>query len=149
MFTPIDRLTITSGRELTTWGRGSTICLLLVAMAVSATAQTATVAFNDHQNMMDQWGLAHGDAKWVDAHGSFLAGILAGPDYRLLGKTDFGTPGDYLADPMPPVNQLVGGELAWRQHDGGHDVTPNWPAFLKCVSNYIEAPPRPASSEIP
>lgn len=63
----------------------------------------------------------HGDAKWVDARGSFMAGVLAGPVYRLLGKKDFGTPGDYLTDPMPPVNQLIGGDLAWRQHDGGHD----------------------------
>jgi hypothetical protein len=82
----------------------------------------------------------HGDAKWVDAHGSFMAGVLAGPVYRLLGKKDFGTPGNYLTDPMPPVNQLIGGELAWRQHDGGHDVTPNWPSFFKWVAAYIKAP---------
>jgi hypothetical protein len=81
----------------------------------------------------------HGDAKWVDAHGSFMAGALAGPVYRLLGKKDFGTPGDYLTDPMPPVNQLIGGELAWRQHDGGHDVTPNWPAFFQWVAAYVKA----------
>src|SRR5882724_11451857 len=86
----------------------------------------------------------HGDAKWVDAHGSFMAGVLAGPVYRLLGKNDFGTPGDYLTDPMPPVNQLIGGELAWRQHDGGHDVTPNWPAFFKWVAAYVKAPSLPA-----
>ncbi len=84
-----------------------------------------------------------GDAKWVDAHGSFMAGILAGPVYRLFGKKDFGTAGDYLTDPMPPVNQLIGGELAWRQHDGGHDLTPNWPAFFQWVTNYIKAPTLP------
>lgn len=84
-----------------------------------------------------------GDAKWVDAHGSFMAGVLAGPVYRLLGKRDFGTPGDYLTDPMPPVNTLIGGELAWRQHDGGHEVTPNWPAFFDWVARYVPAPPLP------
>jgi lysophospholipase L1-like esterase len=84
-----------------------------------------------------------GDAKWVDAHGSFMAGVLAGPVYRLLGKRDFGTPGDYLTDPMPPVNQLIGGELAWRQHDGGHEVTPNWPTFFEWIGRYISAPPLP------
>ena len=88
----------------------------------------------------------HGDAKWVDAHGSFMAGVLAGPVYRLLGKKDFGTPGNYLTDPMPPVGQLIGGELAWRQHNGGHDVTPNWPSFFQWVKAYIQAPPLPASS---
>src|ERR1039458_1653081 len=85
----------------------------------------------------------HGDAKWVDAHGSFMAGVLAGPVYRLLGKKDFGTPGDYLTDPMPPLKQLIGGELAWRQHEGGHDVTPNWPAFFNWVGAYVKAPPLP------
>jgi hypothetical protein len=94
----------------------------------------------------------HGDAKWVDAHGSFMAGILAGPVYRLLGKKDFGTPGNYLTDTMPPINQLIGGDLAWRQHDGGHDVTPNWPAFFQWVSAYIKAasiPPAPAAAATP
>jgi hypothetical protein len=90
----------------------------------------------------------HGDAKWVDAHGSFMAGVLAGPVYRLLGKKDFGTPGDYLTDSMPPVNQLIGGELAWRQHDGGHDVTPNWPAFFEWVAQYITSPLAPSRSPI-
>lgn len=85
----------------------------------------------------------HGDAKWVDAHGSFMAAVLAGPVYRLLGKKDLGTPGNYLTDPMPPVKTLIGGELAWRQHEGGHDVTPNWPAFFDWVSQYIKAPPLP------
>jgi len=87
----------------------------------------------------------HGDAKWVDAHGSFMAGVLAGPVYKLLGKKDFGTPGDYLTDPMPPVGKLIGGELAWRQHEGGHDVTPNWPAFFEWVGAYVKAPLVPAS----
>jgi len=88
----------------------------------------------------------HGDAKWVDAHGSFMAGVLAGPVYRLLGKKDFGTPGNYLTDQMPPVNHLIGGDLAWRQHDGGHDVTPNWPSFFKWVAAYVPAPPTPAAT---
>jgi (4-O-methyl)-D-glucuronate---lignin esterase len=82
----------------------------------------------------------HGDAKWIDARGSFMAAVLAGPVYRLLGKRDLGTPGDYLTDPMPPVGTLIGGELAWRQHEGGHDLTPNWPAFFDWVQQYIKAP---------
>lgn len=81
-----------------------------------------------------------GDAKWIDARGSFMAGVLAGPAYRLLGKKDFGTPGDYLTDPMPPVGTLIGGELAWRQHDAGHEVTPNWPPFFEWIGAYIAAP---------
>lgn len=84
-----------------------------------------------------------GDAKWIDAHGAFMAGVLAGPVYRLLGKKDFGTSGDYLTDVMPPVNKFIGGDLAWRQHDGGHEVTPNWPTFFEWVSRYVPAPPLP------
>jgi hypothetical protein len=87
--------------------------------------------------------VTNGDAKWVDAHGSFMAGVLASPVYELLGKHGFGTPGDYLTDPMPPLKTLIGGELAWRQHEGGHDVTPNWPSFFQWVGQYITAPPLP------
>ena len=85
----------------------------------------------------------HGDAKWVDAHGSFMAAVLAGPVYRLLGKRDLGTPGDYLTDPMPAIKTRIGGDLAWRQHEGGHDVTPNRPAFFEWVTPYIKAPSIP------
>ena len=84
-----------------------------------------------------------GDAKWVDAHGSFMAAVLASPVYKILGKKGLGTPGDYLTDPMPPVKTLIGGELAWRQHEGGHDVTPNWPAFFDWVQRFIKSPEHP------
>jgi hypothetical protein len=81
-----------------------------------------------------------GDPNWVDAHGSFMAGVLAGPAYRLLAKKDLGAKGDYLTEPMPKVNTLVGGELAWRQHDGGHTNTPNFPTFYDWAGRYIASP---------
>jgi cephalosporin-C deacetylase-like acetyl esterase/lysophospholipase L1-like esterase len=90
--------------------------------------------------------IERGDPQWVDARGSFMAGILAEPVYELLGKKGFGTSGDYLTDPMPPVSKLIGGELAWRQHDGGHEVTQNWPAFFEWVAQYIPAPPLPKAA---
>jgi hypothetical protein len=83
---------------------------------------------------------AKGDPNWVDARGSFMAGVLAGPAYRLLGKKDLGTPGNYLTDPLPDVKALVGGELAWRQHDGGHTNIPNFPAFYEWAGRYIQSP---------
>jgi lysophospholipase L1-like esterase len=86
------------------------------------------------------YGIVPGDPNWVDAHGSFMAAVLAGPAYRLLGKHDLGTPGDYLSDPMPAVNTLIGGELAWRQHDGGHTNVPNFPAFFEWAGRYIRTP---------
>lgn len=87
------------------------------------------------------YGVLPGDPPWVDAHGSFMAGVLASPVYELLGKKGFGTPGNYLTDPMPPVGTLIGGELAWRQHEGGHTAGPNWPVFFDWVGQYIKAPP--------
>lgn len=83
---------------------------------------------------------AKGDPNWVDAHGSFMAAVLAGPAWRLLGKKDLGTPGDYLNDKMPDINKLIGGELAWRQHDGGHTNIPNFPAFYEWAGKYIATP---------
>ena len=81
-----------------------------------------------------------GDPNWVDARGSFMAAVLAGPAYRLLGKKDLGTPGNYLTDPMPAVNTLIGGELAWRQHSGGHTNGPNFPTFFEWADRYISSP---------
>jgi hypothetical protein len=83
---------------------------------------------------------AKGDPNWVDAHGSFMAAVLAGGAYRILGKKDLGTPGDYLTDKIPAVNTLIGGELAWRQHDGGHTNVPNFPAFYEWAGRYISTP---------
>jgi hypothetical protein len=86
-----------------------------------------------------------GDAHWIDARGSFMAGLLASPVYELLGARGFGTRSDYLNEPMPPVGQLIGGELAWRQHEGGHEFTPNWPAFFQWVRAYVPSTPPAAS----
>jgi hypothetical protein len=86
------------------------------------------------------YGILPGDPNWVDAHGSFMAAVLAGPAYRLLGEKGLGTQGDYLTDKMPPVNSLIGGELAWRQHDGGHTNVPNFPAFYEWAERYISTP---------
>jgi hypothetical protein len=81
-----------------------------------------------------------GDPNWVDARGSFMAAVLAGPAYRLLGKKDLGTPGNYLTDKMPAVNTLIGGELAWRQHSGGHTNIPNFPTFFEWAGKSLSSP---------
>ena len=63
-----------------------------------------------------------GDANWLDQQGSYMATVAAGPVFRLLGAKDIGVTDDYRTAKMPPVNTgLLDGELAWRQHDGGHD----------------------------
>ena len=63
---------------------------------------------------------------WVDAKGTFLAGIGAGPVYRLLGKNDLG------ATEFPAIETgLMEGDVTFRQHSSGHTPAPNWPVFLK------------------
>jgi lysophospholipase L1-like esterase len=72
-----------------------------------------------------------GDAKWLDHQGSFMAAVAAGPVFRLLGAKDLGTSDDYHKEKMPAVNvNLLDGQLAWRQHDGGHTDGPNWKYFI-------------------
>ena len=76
-----------------------------------------------------------GDAKWLDQQGSFMAAVAAGPVFRLLGAKDLGTSDNYRTEKMPPVNtSLLDGQLAWRQHDGGHTDGPNWKYFIEWVS---------------
>jgi len=73
-----------------------------------------------------------GDARWLDQQGSYMAAVAAGPVFRLLGARDLGTSDDYMKEKMPPVNVgLLDGQLAWRQHDGGHTDAPNWKYFLQ------------------
>jgi hypothetical protein len=79
------------------------------------------------------------EGQWVDQRGSFMAAVAAGPVFKLLGKKDLGT------TEFPPVETaLIEGELAWRQHSGGHTTGPNRPTFLTFASRYIKAPPLPA-----
>jgi len=73
-----------------------------------------------------------GDAHWLDHQGSFMAAIAAQPVYRLLGAQDLGRSDDYKSEKTPAVNvELLDGDLAWRQHDGGHTDAPNIPHFIR------------------
>ena len=72
-----------------------------------------------------------GDA-WVDPRGMFMATVAASPVYRLLGKRALDT-GEF-----PPIETpLTAGELAFRQHAGGHTSYPNWPTFLDFAARYF------------
>ena len=73
-----------------------------------------------------------GDANWLDHQGSFMAAIAAQPVFRLLGVRDLGRSDDYKTEKMPAVNvDMLDGELAWRQHDGGHTDEPNIEHFIR------------------
>jgi hypothetical protein len=79
-----------------------------------------------------------GDAKWLDHQGSFMAAVAAQPVFRLLGDKDLGRSDDYHTEKMPGVNvALMDGQLAWRQHDGGHTDAPNWKYFIPWVDKFI------------
>jgi lysophospholipase L1-like esterase len=72
-----------------------------------------------------------GDAHWLDQPGSYMATVAAGPVFRLLGARDLGVAEGYRVAKMPPVNKgLLDGELAWRQHDGGHEDRSNMSLFI-------------------
>ena len=81
------------------------------------------------------------EGQWVDQRGSFMAAVAAGPVFRLLGKKDLGT------SEFPEVETgITDGELAFRQHKGGHTTGPNWPTFLAFADRYIKVKDDPATS---
>lgn len=70
---------------------------------------------------------------WVDARGMFMAAVAAEPVYTLLGKKGMGT------DIYPQIETgLTEGEIAFRQHSGGHVTGPNWPTFLQYSERYFK-----------
>ncbi len=77
-------------------------------------------------------GSAAVEGQWVDAKGMFLGGAMAGPVYELLGKQSMRTMH------FPQQETLVDGDVAFRQHEGGHTNTPNWPHFIKFAERYLE-----------
>jgi hypothetical protein len=79
-----------------------------------------------------------GDAHWLDHQGSFMATVDASRVFALLGAKGIDNGADYHSAKMPPVNQgLLDGQLAWRQHDGGHTDAPNMKYFIQWANGFI------------
>jgi hypothetical protein len=58
--------------------------------------------------------------------------------FRLLGVKDLGEKQDYRVAKMPAVNVgLLDGELAWRQHDGGHEDRTNMKYFIEWANGLM------------
>lgn len=72
------------------------------------------------------------EGQWIDAKGMFLAGLHASPVYELLGKKGLNT-----HEFPPQETSLIEGEIAFRQHAGGHTVGPNWPFFINYAEKYF------------
>ena len=76
-------------------------------------------------------GSPHVEGQWIDAKGMFLGGLHAGPVYQLLGKK-----GLESADFPVLGTALVKGDIAYRQHAGGHTTGPNWSTWIAWASRY-------------
>lgn len=73
--------------------------------------------------------------QWSDPHGEFLAAVAAEPVYTLLGGAGLGV------DEMPaPDVSLTTGDLAFRNHVGGHTDAPDWPVFFEWVARTFGSP---------
>ncbi len=72
------------------------------------------------------------EGQWIDAKGMFLAGVHGGPVYELLGEKGLG-----ISEFPAQETAVVDGEIAFRQHAGGHTVGPNWPVFIKFADRYF------------
>lgn len=71
------------------------------------------------------------EGNWIDAKGMFIGAAQAGSVYRLFGKKDLGT------TEFPPLGTpLIDGEIAYRQHAGGHSTGPNWSTWIAWASKY-------------
>ncbi len=91
-----------------------------------------------------------GDANWLDQQGSFMATVAAGPVFRLLGARDIGVTEDYRVAKMPPhKTSLLDGELAWRQHDGGHEDRSNMSFFITWANRLLQHKPPAVPADQP
>ena len=80
-----------------------------------------------------------GDATWLDQMGSYKAAVAAGTVFKLLGAKDLGVSNDYHTEKMPAVlSGLLDGQLAWRQHNGGHTDAPNFQFFIPWANRELK-----------
>ena len=129
--------------------------LLAVMLSVPARAQNARspapvhlTSEQDHQRVLDELHITSlrrgpdGDPKSPRAANfDESKAVAAGPVYRLLGKKDLGT------SEFPPMETaIIDGDIAFRQHSGGHTTGPNWPTFIAFASRYLKASPTAATA---
>ncbi len=71
------------------------------------------------------------EGQWIDAKGTFLGGSNAETVYNLFGKKGLGT------STFPKLGTaLTDGEIAFRQHAGGHSTGPNWSTWIAWACKY-------------
>lgn len=85
---------------------------------------------------------AAGDANWLDHQGSYMATIAAGRAWTLLGARDLGQGNNYRSAVKPSIGTaLLEGDLAWRQHEGGHTDAPNMKYFIEWADKKMTRKP--------
>ncbi|MBN1302573.1 MAG: hypothetical protein JW995_15250 [Melioribacteraceae bacterium] len=72
------------------------------------------------------------EGNWVDAKGMFLSGVHASPVFELLGKR-----GLEISKYPHEGTTWIRGDIAFRQHSGGHTVGPNWSSFIEFAEKYF------------
>lgn len=77
---------------------------------------------------------ATGDG-WVDPKGNFIAAVEASPAWEVLGAK-----GMSRKDFPPELEPVVGGTIAFRQHQGGHNNRDNWPTFIAFAEAQLPHP---------
>src|SRR5581483_2509986 len=68
--------------------------------------------------------------------GTWMAGVAAGPVYRLLGKKDLGVWSTFPGVEVP----VIDGDIGFRNHNGPHTDAPNWGTFIEFADKYIKGP---------
>jgi lysophospholipase L1-like esterase len=85
---------------------------------------------------------AKGDASWLDQQGSYMATVDASRVFVLLGAKGIAPGADYRTAVMPHYNTgLLDGQLAWRQHDQGHQDRSNMKYFLPWADGMLNRVP--------
>ena len=80
------------------------------------------------------------DDRWADPKGEFLAGVAAGPVFRLLGAQDLGT------DEMPALNRPIMHTIGFHVRTGKHAVTSfDWDQFLTFADMHLRPLTKPES----
>jgi hypothetical protein len=83
---------------------------------------------------------AKGEA-WADPYGLYLTAVAASPVYELLGKKGIvmNDAMDYNGKQIPLLvidKAYLSGDIGFRQHHGGHEAGPNYPAFKEFILKY-------------
>jgi hypothetical protein len=80
-----------------------------------------------------------GDARWLDQKEAIWLPSRPDQFINYLVRKTYGVSNDYMKEKMPPMlTDMLNGELAWRQHDGGHTDAPNFKFFIPWANKFLK-----------